>query len=394
MLSSGTRLWPPARTFASASPAEQRDGLVDALRRRVVERRAASSPRLRACPPSSRPSAGGRCGPCCGSSGRRPPRPGSRARRSTSPPRNFSTCSVPKITSWRPCSEQRGAGDAVGHGGEVDRGAQVLDGALGVLDAGDVDEPGPRVRGHRVEVGEVEAGAPGDAGREAVVARGGLRRVVAAEAATEDADALGVDLRPPLPSSSRTARRVALEVGPELDLEEHLALPGPVEGEGGQPALEAEVLEPVALLLGALEAADQHAAGDRRRRRRPAAAAGSPGSSRPRRRSRRAPPAGQKCGAARSNSSTLRRWPGLAALGVVEPHELGVVGAQRRVPEPLAARDAVARRRRASLAQLGVVVRPRHPQVEPVDVGVLGGRRLGRARCRARECRRRASAPG
>src|ERR1700761_3198313 len=85
-----------------------------------------------------------------------------------------------------------------------------------------------------------------------------------AEAAADDADAVGVDLRPLLEPIQHRGRK-PMEVRPQLGLEIHLALPRPVERAGRESARETQVLEAVALLLGALQSAQQdyhrHAAG-------------------------------------------------------------------------------------------------------------------------------------
>src|SRR4051794_37293583 len=92
--------------------------------------------------------------------------------------------------------------------------------------------------------------------------------VESAEAAADDADAVGVDLSPLLePIEHRGCKPV--EVRPQLGLEIHLALPRSVERAGREPARETQILEAVALLLGALQSAehdrDRHATGRRGR---------------------------------------------------------------------------------------------------------------------------------
>src|SRR3981189_3286821 len=84
--------------------------------------------------------------------------------------------------------------------------------------------------------------------------RGPMDGVEAAEAAADDPDAGGIDVGPRhQPVQHR--RCEAMEVGAQLRLEVHLALAGTVEGAGREAARQAEVLEPIAFFLGALEAA-------------------------------------------------------------------------------------------------------------------------------------------
>ena len=102
--------------------------------------------------------------------------------------------------------------------------------------------------------------------RRPLVASGGLGGVVASETAAEHAESLGVELGT-FDELVEDGRGVALEVRPELDVEEELALAGAVEGERRQSARQAEVLEEVALLLGRLSGLRSARARDRPLRR-------------------------------------------------------------------------------------------------------------------------------
>src|SRR5581483_349134 len=180
----------------------------------------------------------------------------------------------------------------------------------------------------------------------------------------EDAEAAGVDLGPRREPIDDGARE-ALEVAADRRLEPHLALPRAVEGEGGDPAGEAHVLEEIALLLRALEPADQ----DRTRRAPDAGRPAEPARDREalegdldalgRRHEERRPP------------PVERHLPPLARLaerrGLVRV-ELRVVTVHRRAPEVLARGDTVSRFERLDAEPLVAVGDLRQERI-PVVVG-------------------------
>ena len=154
---------------------------------------------------------------------------------------------------------QHRAGDVLGRArqGEAARLLARLGAVLGA--EGELQNIQQHVRRGVPEARHIEITAERDAGLDARVVGGDPRRGIAAHAAAPDAEARGVQLGAFFQHVEHGADR-RLEIGAQLHLLPGHALARPVEGAGGEPALEELVLQGEELFLGRIGAGvEQHA---------------------------------------------------------------------------------------------------------------------------------------